>query len=138
MTLETEVIRDFAVIMAVLASITSIFYLLKQPVILGYILSGIIVRALHPALQPSKPDRLLEGVCRVRSHPSSLRYRPRFPYRKASQCRQGRCRSRFAGDGPASSRRLLDRRGLPLVPARFAVPGGSPLDKQHHHHREGS
>jgi len=48
MTLETEVIRDFAVIMAVLASITSIFYLLKQPVILGYILSGIIVGPYTP------------------------------------------------------------------------------------------
>src|SRR3990172_5026738 len=48
MALEIEVVRDFAVIMVVLSSLTLLFYILKQPVILGYLLAGIIVGPYTP------------------------------------------------------------------------------------------
>lgn len=48
MVLEIEVVRDFAVIMVVLSSLTLLFYLLKQPIILGYLLAGIIVGPYTP------------------------------------------------------------------------------------------
>jgi CPA2 family monovalent cation:H+ antiporter-2 len=48
MVLEIEVVRDFAVIMVVLSSLTLLFYILKQPVILGYLLAGIIVGPYTP------------------------------------------------------------------------------------------
>ncbi|HEY4657827.1 MAG TPA: cation:proton antiporter, partial [Candidatus Bathyarchaeia archaeon] len=48
MALEIEVVRDFAVIMVILSSLTLLFYILKQPVILGYLLAGIIVGPYTP------------------------------------------------------------------------------------------
>ncbi|GBC75201.1 Inner membrane protein YbaL [archaeon HR06] len=43
-----EIVRDLAVIMMIASAITFLFYLLKQPLILGYILSGIIIGPYTP------------------------------------------------------------------------------------------
>jgi len=43
-----EIVRDLAVIMMIASAITFLFYLLKQPLILGYLLSGIIIGPYTP------------------------------------------------------------------------------------------
>lgn len=48
MAVEIEVVRDFAVIMVVLSAMALLFLRLKQPVILGYLVAGIIVGPYTP------------------------------------------------------------------------------------------
>src|SRR3989304_4149692 len=48
MGVETEVIRDFAVILVVLSSLALLFYVLKQPIIIGYLLAGIVIGPYTP------------------------------------------------------------------------------------------
>jgi len=48
MTIGPEVIADFAVIMIVAAVVTYIFHWLKQPLVLGYLIAGIIIGPYTP------------------------------------------------------------------------------------------
>lgn len=48
MTFSSEIVADFAVIMTIAAIVTFIFYKLKQPLILGYLIAGIIIGPYTP------------------------------------------------------------------------------------------
>ena len=48
MSLATEIVTDFAVIMTVAALVTFLFHKLKQPLILGYLIAGMIVGPYTP------------------------------------------------------------------------------------------
>ena len=48
MSLETEIVTDLAVIMTVAAVVTFIFHRLKQPLVLGYLLAGMIIGPYTP------------------------------------------------------------------------------------------
>lgn len=43
MSFETEILTDIAILLAVASVITFLFYKLKQPLVVGYLISGIIV-----------------------------------------------------------------------------------------------
>ncbi len=43
MTLELEIVRDLAVIMTIASAVTLLFYILRQPIVLGYLLVGILI-----------------------------------------------------------------------------------------------
>jgi CPA2 family monovalent cation:H+ antiporter-2 len=45
----TQIVADFAVIMATAALVTFVFHKLKQPLVLGYLIAGIII-GLIPAI----------------------------------------------------------------------------------------
>ena len=48
MTFSSEIVADFAVIMTIAAIVTFLFYKLKQPLILGYLIAGIIIGPYTP------------------------------------------------------------------------------------------
>jgi Kef-type K+ transport system membrane component KefB len=48
MPLGTELIANFAVIMIVAGVVTFVFYWLKQPLVLGYLIAGIIIGPYTP------------------------------------------------------------------------------------------
>ena len=48
MTVSSSIVADFAVIMAVAAVVTFVFHKLKQPLILGYLIAGIIIGPYTP------------------------------------------------------------------------------------------
>lgn len=48
MTFSSEIIADFAVIMTIGAFVTFLFYKLKQPLILGYLIAGVIIGPYTP------------------------------------------------------------------------------------------
>jgi monovalent cation:H+ antiporter-2, CPA2 family len=48
MTLSSEIITDFAVIMTIAGLVTFIFHRLRQPLILGYLIAGIIIGPYSP------------------------------------------------------------------------------------------
>ena len=48
MTFSTAIVADFAVIMTVAAVVTFLFYRIKQPMILGYLIAGIIIGPYTP------------------------------------------------------------------------------------------
>jgi CPA2 family monovalent cation:H+ antiporter-2 len=45
-----DLLRDLAVVMVVAGGVILIFHWLRQPVILGYIVAGVIIGALHSTL----------------------------------------------------------------------------------------
>jgi CPA2 family monovalent cation:H+ antiporter-2 len=48
MSLETDVITDLAVVMVIASAVTLVFHKLKQPIVVGYLLSGIIIGPYTP------------------------------------------------------------------------------------------
>jgi CPA2 family monovalent cation:H+ antiporter-2 len=59
MPLSSQVIADLAVIMVIAAAVTFIFHRLKQPLILGYLIAGIIIGPYTPPFSlVSRPDVL--------------------------------------------------------------------------------
>jgi len=48
MTFSSEIVADFAVIMTIGALVTFVFYELKQPLILGYLIAGVIIGPYTP------------------------------------------------------------------------------------------
>ena len=48
MSFSTSIVADFAVIMMIAAVAVYIFYLLKQPMILGYLVAGVIIGPYTP------------------------------------------------------------------------------------------
>jgi Kef-type K+ transport system membrane component KefB len=48
LSLAIEIVTDFAIIMTIAAVATFIFYKLKQPLILGYLIAGIIIGPYVP------------------------------------------------------------------------------------------
>ncbi len=48
MSLEISVITDLAIMMTVAAIVTIIFYRLKQPIVVGYLIAGIIIGPYTP------------------------------------------------------------------------------------------
>src|SRR5262245_3607160 len=52
-----DFLQDLAVVMIVAAAVTIIFHLLRQPVVLGYILAGLIVGPHTPGIPLSVNDR---------------------------------------------------------------------------------
>ena len=48
MTLGSEIVADFAIIMTIAAIVTYIFHRLKQPLILGYLVAGVIIGPYTP------------------------------------------------------------------------------------------
>jgi len=59
MTFSSEIIADFAVIMAIGALVTLLLYKLKQPLLLGYLIAGVIIGPYTPPFAlVSRPDIL--------------------------------------------------------------------------------
>lgn len=56
MNLSTAVVADFAVILTVAAAVTFLFYRIKQPMILGYLVAGVIIGPFTP------PFSLISGT----------------------------------------------------------------------------
>ncbi|MBI2125965.1 MAG: cation:proton antiporter [Thaumarchaeota archaeon] len=48
MVVEIEIIRDLAVVMVIAAAVTFLFYRLRQPIILGYLVAGMIIGPYTP------------------------------------------------------------------------------------------
>jgi len=62
-SLEIQIITDLSVIMVVAALVTFVFYKLRQPLILGYIIAGVIIGPYTPpASLISKPEFLKVGA----------------------------------------------------------------------------
>ncbi len=57
MTFSSEIVADFAIIMAIAGIVTFLFYKLKQPLILGYLIAGIIIGPYTPPFNlVTRPD----------------------------------------------------------------------------------
>lgn len=57
MTFSAEIVADFAVIMTIAGIVTFLFYKLKQPLILGYLIAGIIIGPYTPPFSlVTRPD----------------------------------------------------------------------------------
>lgn len=48
--ISTQVVQDFAIIMVVASVMALISYRLKQPMVIGYIVAGIIIGRIHRLL----------------------------------------------------------------------------------------
>ena len=48
MSFEIQVITDLAVVMVIASAVAFIFYKLKQPLIIGYLIAGIIIGPFSP------------------------------------------------------------------------------------------
>ncbi len=62
MTLGTEMVADFAVIMIIAAAVTYIFHRLKQPLLLGYLIAGIIIGPYTPPFSLVKRLDVVEAA----------------------------------------------------------------------------
>ena len=62
MTLGTEMVTDFAVIMIIAAAVTYTFHRLKQPLLLGYLIAGIIIGPYTPPFSLVKRLDVVEAA----------------------------------------------------------------------------
>ncbi len=87
MPLGPEMVADFAVIMAIAAAVTYLFHRLKQPLILGYLIAGVIIGPYTPPFSLVNRLDVVEGDCRPGVHSSSFRRRARVSHQKAEDPR---------------------------------------------------
>ena len=60
-----QILQDFVIIMIVASVMTFIFYKLRQPLVIGYIVAGIVIGPYSPPLSLVKNIDILNLFCRA-------------------------------------------------------------------------
>ena len=131
-----DLLTDLALILCVAAVTTTVFQRLRQPVVLGYLLAGVVVGPHLPV-----PLFVNEGAdahaVRAGRRAADVLPRPRL---QPAQADQGGADGGHRGGHPVQLHalgRLPGRPAVRLDGLRGAVRRRGAVDLQHHHHRQG-
>ena len=131
-----EFLQTLTVVLCAAAVTTVLFQRLRQPVVLGYLLAGMIVGP-HVPIPLQADTNVVADAGRAGRHSADVFARHRVqPAEAVARRADGRLRRRHAVQ-PDDLARLRGRPGLRLVPAAEPLRRGRDLDLQHDDHRQG-